>query len=74
METSEPLKIQFYFPRMTIFVDNRPSGIDQIPFKAIACGQSHCLALTTLGAIFSWGCGLNGRLGHNDTVSSAFPE
>ena len=59
---------------MTVFQDNRPSGIDQIAFKAIACGQSHCLALTVTGAVFSWGCGLNGRLGHGDQIGSAFPE
>ena len=26
------------------------------------------------GAVFSWGCGLNGRLGHGDQIGSAFPE
>lgn len=55
-------------------MDGRPSGVDKIPFKAIACGQSHCMALTETGAVFSWGCGLNGRLGHGDSDSSAFPS
>ena len=38
LETHVPKRIQFYFPRMTVFQDNRPSGIDVIAFKAIACG------------------------------------
>ena len=32
------------------------------------------MALTETGAVFSWGCGLNGRLGHGDQIGSAFPE
>ena len=32
------------------------------------------MALTTTGAVFSWGCGLNGRLGHGDNIGLAFPE
>jgi len=32
------------------------------------------MALAEEGAVFSWGCGLNGRLGHGDVIGSAFPE
>ena len=48
--------------------------MNDIRFKAICIGQSHCLALTKSGAVFSWGAGLNGRLGHGDLIGSAFPE
>ena len=34
---------------------------------AIACGESHCLALTIGGNVFSWGDNSNGQLGTGDT-------
>ena len=41
---------------------------------SIASGQSHCLALTNTGAVFSWGNGQGGRLGHGDLVGKNSPE
>ena len=57
-----------------MFADNRASVIDNVVIKAVACGQSHCLALTDTGAVFSWGSGMNGRLGHGDKLGTSFPE
>lgn len=36
--TPTPKRLQFSFPRQTIFFDNRASAIESIRFKAIACG------------------------------------
>ena len=33
---------------------------------SIAAGMLHSLAVTDSGAIYSWGLGNNGRLGHGD--------
>lgn len=35
--------------------------------KTIACGWDHCLAATEDGALFTWGSGRHGQLGHGDT-------
>jgi len=32
----------------------------------VACGLYHTMAVTEEGAVWSWGCGGEGRLGHND--------
>lgn len=74
LESAKPKKVEFMYPRMTVFMDNRPSMINRVNIIAVECGQSHCLALTDTGSIFSWGCGLNGRLGHGDEIGSSFPE
>ena len=51
-------------------------GKEGAPIKivAIASGQSHCLALTSTGAVYSWGNGQGGRLGHGDLVGKNSPE
>ena len=42
---------------------------------SIACGDTHCLAISGHGTrVWSWGCGLNGRLGHGDTKNSRTPR
>lgn len=33
-----PQKVDFYFPRMTVFMDNRKSVIDRVNIVAIDCG------------------------------------
>lgn len=35
--------------------------------KAIASGWDHCMAVTDDGALFTWGSGRGGQLGHGDT-------
>jgi alpha-tubulin suppressor-like RCC1 family protein len=39
----------------------------------IACGAKHCVALLDGGAVYSWGCGAFGRLGHGDQLSRSRP-
>ena len=41
---------------------------------AVAAGWSHSLALTADGAVWSWGCGYQGRLGHGDQQSQLLPK
>lgn len=35
--------------------------------EAIASGWDHCMAITAEGALFAWGIGRHGQLGHGDT-------
>jgi hypothetical protein len=32
----------------------------------VACGHGYTMAVAEEGALWSWGCGAGGRLGHND--------
>ena len=41
--------------------------------RDIACGWDHCLALDADGTVFSWGSGLNGKLGHGTESNAALP-
>jgi hypothetical protein len=39
----------------------------------ISCGPFHCAAVTNDGALFTWGEGFGGKLGHGDQVSRSQP-
>lgn len=55
----------------------RPKHIDSLmrySVSSIYAGKYHCLALTSEGALFSWGHGRGGRLGHGDEVSHPEPR
>ncbi len=39
----------------------------------ISCGPFHCAAVTADGALFTWGEGFGGKLGHGDQSSRAHP-
>ena len=41
---------------------------------AVSAGGRHSLAITADGAVWSWGCGWNGRLAHGDTQSQLLPK
>ena len=41
---------------------------------AVSAGEYHSLALTADGAVWSWGCGDSGRLGHGDTQWQLLPK
>ncbi|KAF3543687.1 hypothetical protein DY000_02005917 [Brassica cretica] len=45
-----------------------------IRIKQIACGDSHCLAVTMDGEVQSWGRNQNGQLGLGDTEDSLVPQ
>ncbi|XP_063236387.1 RCC1 domain-containing protein 1 isoform X2 [Bacillus rossius redtenbacheri] len=40
----------------------------------IACGVEHCLLLTDVGRVYSWGTGTRGQLGHGDLESEERPR
>ncbi len=40
----------------------------------IAAGDSHSAVVSADGRVWTWGCGLNGRLGHGNTESVANPR
>ena len=41
---------------------------------ARTAGLFHSMAVTEAGALYSWGSGTNGRLGHGDTVMTLRPR
>jgi hypothetical protein len=41
---------------------------------AVSCGATHCVAVASSGALFSWGSGVNGQLGHGTCASSTEPR
>ena len=41
---------------------------------AIAAGFSHSIAVTECGAVFTWGCGVYGRLGHGAHCDESLPK
>ncbi len=41
--------------------------------RKVACGNAHTVAVTEEGAVWSWGCGEGGRLGHNDEDDRLVP-
>ena len=43
------------------------------PVLMAACGNSHTLAVTKAGTLWSWGVGDDGRLGHNDDNNRLVP-
>eukprot|EP00939_MAST-03C_sp_MAST-3C-sp1_P003386 g3386.t1 len=43
------------------------------PVRSIAAGQSHVLALTSAGCLFSWGVGSSGQLGMGDLGERVVP-
>ena len=45
-----------------------------IKISKIACGESHVLALTTQGVLFSWGSCEQGQLGFRPVLTGEFPE
>ncbi|KAF7840143.1 ultraviolet-B receptor UVR8 [Senna tora] len=49
-------------------------ALQGIRIKQIACGDSHCLAVTMEGEVQSWGRNQNGQLGLGTTVDSLVPQ
>ena len=41
---------------------------------AVSAGGSHCIAITADGAIWSWGLGSFGQLGHGDEQQKLLPK
>ena len=43
-------------------------------FIAVSAGSSHSLAVTADGAVWSWGYGSQGQLGHGDLQNQLMPK
>ena len=51
----------------------RVEALQQHVAVAVAAGENHSMALTEGGAVWSWGCGEDGRLGHGDEQYQLLP-
>ncbi|XP_022841811.1 ultraviolet-B receptor UVR8-like [Olea europaea var. sylvestris] len=49
-------------------------SLQGLHIKQIACGDSHCLAVTMKGEVLSWGRNQNGQLGLGTTEDSLLPQ
>ena len=63
--------------------DREPRGIPELilylkdlgeKLVKVECGFSHCLGLTSLGKVFTWGRGMKGQLGHGSFDSHLSPK
>ncbi|KAL3696817.1 hypothetical protein R1sor_010893 [Riccia sorocarpa] len=57
-----------------LFIPHPIKALKGIEFKQIACGDSHCLAITTDGEVHSWGRNQNGQLGLGHNEDSLVPR
>ena len=47
-------------------------GVD-VQFVHVACGSNHSISVDNKGALFAWGCGSYGKLGHGDSDARYVP-
>ncbi|EFJ17371.1 hypothetical protein SELMODRAFT_179009 [Selaginella moellendorffii] len=57
-----------------LFVPHPIKALQGLEIRQIACGDSHCLAVTADGEVYSWGRNQNGQLGLGDTDDSLVPH
>ncbi|KAF5480549.1 hypothetical protein F2P56_001289 [Juglans regia] len=57
-----------------LFTPQPIKALNGIKIKQIACGDSHCLAVTMEGEVQSWGRNQNGQLGLGTTEDSLVPQ
>ncbi|MCD7465237.1 Ultraviolet-B receptor uvr8 [Datura stramonium] len=57
-----------------LFTPQPIKALQGIRIKQIACGDSHCLAVTMEGEVQSWGRNQNGQLGLGTTEDSLVPR
>ncbi|KAJ4814175.1 Regulator of chromosome condensation (RCC1) family protein [Rhynchospora pubera] len=57
-----------------VFTPQPIKALQGIKIKQIACGDSHCLAVTMDGGVQSWGRNQNGQLGLGTTEDSLLPQ
>lgn len=57
-----------------VFAPQPIKALQGIRIKQIACGDSHCLAVTMEGTVQSWGRNQNGQLGLGTTEDSLVPQ
>lgn len=49
------------------------SALSAVTILDIACGESHSLALSKSGEVYTWGGGQLGQLGHGDFLRQSLP-
>ena len=52
----------------------RVEALASVGVRALACGSNHTAALTSDGAVYTWGYGDNGELGHGDDSNQHTPK
>nr|XP_009404858.1 PREDICTED: ultraviolet-B receptor UVR8 [Musa acuminata subsp. malaccensis] len=57
-----------------VFTPQPIKALQRLKIKQIACGDSHCLAVTMNGEVQSWGRNQNGQLGLGTTDDSLVPQ
>ncbi|KAJ8769146.1 hypothetical protein K2173_000921 [Erythroxylum novogranatense] len=57
-----------------LFTPQPIKALQGLRIKQIACGDSHCLAVTIEGEVQSWGRNQNGQLGLGTTEDSLMPQ
>ncbi|KAK3144729.1 hypothetical protein QOZ80_4AG0317040 [Eleusine coracana subsp. coracana] len=57
-----------------VFTPQPVKALQGLKIKQIACGDSHCLAVTMDGEVHSWGRNQNGQLGLGTTEDSLLPQ
>ncbi|GAB4855716.1 Ultraviolet-B receptor uvr8 [Ancistrocladus abbreviatus] len=57
-----------------VFTPQPIRALDGVRIKQIACGDSHCLAVTMEGEVASWGRNQNGQLGLGTNEDSLLPQ
>lgn len=57
-----------------LFIPQAIKTLQGLRIKQIACGDSHCLAVTINGEVQSWGRNQNGQLGLGNTEDSLVPR
>ncbi|EQC37228.1 hypothetical protein SDRG_05453 [Saprolegnia diclina VS20] len=58
----------------TAKVPERVPGLDSIAIQSVASGSGHIVLLSATGAVYTWGKGGSGRLGHGDEHSVTVPK
>jgi alpha-tubulin suppressor-like RCC1 family protein len=58
----------------SLCVPTRISALNDVSVSMIAAGRAHSLAISEDGALYSWGWGKCGQLGHGDRVSVHVPR
>ncbi|CAG2164163.1 unnamed protein product [Oppiella nova] len=52
----------------------RISYFDNKYVQQISCGSHHCLALTSSGQVYGWGCNREGQIGYGDQMNDRISE
>lgn len=50
------------------------AALNDVKIKSVAAGDSHVLAITTAGQLYTWGVGFYGCLGHDDEKPLTLPK